>query len=73
MQRLHHIFQRALLALALLTSGLAGGYALHDPDAARASSCRNETAIHAATARQPIYAAAWTASGAHSACSCGSA
>ncbi len=69
MQSLHHIFQRAVLALALLASGLAGGYALHDPDAAHASSCRAEIA----TALQPIYAALWTASGAHSACSCGSA
>ncbi|HJR73120.1 MAG TPA: hypothetical protein VJ806_05725 [Luteimonas sp.] len=72
MQSLHHIFQRAVLALALLASGLAGGYALHDPDAARASSCRSEAAMPAASVPQPIYAAVWTASGAHAACSCGS-
>lgn len=72
MQRLQHIFQRAVLALALLTSGLAGGYALHDPGVARAQPCRADAARSEA-APQPIYSALWTASGAHSACSCDSA
>lgn len=71
MQRLQHIFQRAVLALALLTSGLAGGYALHDPGAARVHPCRADAAR--SEAQQPIYSALWAASGAHSACSCDSA
>lgn len=72
MQRLQHIFQRAVLALALLTSGLAGGYALHDPGAASIQPCRADAARSEA-APQPIYSALWAASGAHSACSCDSA
>lgn len=71
MQRLHHIFQRAVLALALLTSGLAGGYALHDPAAAGAQPCR--AAIDADRSRLQVYADLWAASGAHSACSCDNA
>ena len=72
MQRLQHLFQRAVLALALLTSGLAGGYALHDPGASRIQPCRADAAGSEA-APQPIYSARWAASGAHSACSCGNA
>lgn len=71
MQRLHHIFQRAVLALALLTSGLAGGYALHDPAAARAQPCR--AAIGADRSPQQAYADLRAASGAQADCNCGSA
>lgn len=75
MQSLQHIFQRAALALALLTTGVAGGVALHDPGAARAQACRAAAdAVPAASADpQRIYASLWAASAAHSDCSCGSA
>lgn len=72
MQSLQHIFQRAVLALALFTTGIAGGYALHDPDAARIQACRT-AAEPAAAVPQPVYASLWTASAAHSDCSCGKA
>lgn len=35
MQRLHHIFQRGALALALLTAGVGGGYGLYQPQSAK--------------------------------------
>jgi len=75
MQRLHSLFQRAALALALLTTGVAGGYALHDPGAARAQACRAaaENAPASTAASQRIYATAWAANAAHADCSCGSA
>lgn len=80
MQRLHHIFQRAALALALLTTGIAGGYALHEPAAAYARPCPVASTDRetAAAASRQVYVALWTdalasANAAHSACSCGSA
>ena len=70
MRRLQRIFRRAALALALLTTGLAGGYALHDPGAALAQPCR----AAAASDTQRNYGWTRTAdNAAHSDCSCGNA
>lgn len=71
MQRLQSIFRRAALALALLTTGVAGGYALHDP-ATAVQPCRAARAAEPESQR--IYAALWAhAKAPHAACSCGSA
>lgn len=72
MQRLQSIFRRAALALALFTTGVAGGYALHDP-AAVVEPCRAQAATPES---QHVYAALWAdarVNASHADCSCGSA
>ena len=78
MQRLQHIFQRAALALGLLTAGIGGGYGLYQPQMANNdAACVSTTLVATATG---IRAYVWapvgdnpSRTGAHAACSCGNA
>ena len=77
MQRLQHIFQRAALALGLLTAGIGGGYGLYQPRLADDAACVSTTRVVTAAGTR-AYAlvladdsASLTAS--HAPCSCGNA
>jgi hypothetical protein len=76
MQRLQRIFQRAALALGLLTAGIGGGYGLYQPRLADDAACAPTARVVAAGARAYVLlpvddSASLTAS--HAPCSCGSA
>lgn len=73
MQRLQHVFQRAALALALLTAGIGGGYGLYQPEMAKNNqACAS--AAHVATASGTrTYAVRADDTAAHAACSCANA
>lgn len=77
MQRLQHIFQRAALALGLLTAGIGGGYGLYQPQMANNdAACVSTTLVATATGTRVYLVSADDSalrSGAQPACSCGNA
>lgn len=76
MQRLQHIFQRAALALGLLTAGIGGGYGLYQPQIANAACVSATPVATAAGTRAYVWAAEGDSASriaAQPACSCGNA
>lgn len=78
MQRLQHVFQRAALALGLLTAGIGGGYGLYQPPLADSDTACVSTTQVATAAGTRVYVLASmgdnpSRSAAHATCSCGNA
>lgn len=78
MQRLQHVFQRAALALGLLTAGIGGGYGLYQPQSADSdTACVSTTQVATAAGTRAYVLASMgdnpSRSAAHAACSCGNA
>ena len=77
MQRLQHIFQRAVLALGRLTAGIGGGYGLYQPRLADDAACVSTArAVTAAGTRAYVLAAEGDSAlriASQPACSCGNA
>ncbi len=73
MQRLHHVFQRAALALALLTAGIGGGYGLYQPEPAKNNQACVSAAQLATASGTRAYALRVDDTTAHAACNCANA